>query len=450
MADEKGKTKGGPRVVNAANPHRNTLLEGDRVGRLLARGAKLKANVANRVTSASLNLTTDGVSELTLTVSDPDLELLESNLFEPGGENRAGSRLDYGDALPFEVAAVEVADTGSGAMLTVTARSLGGQRMRRAKGSLIRKQVTPTEFVKVLADDAGLKFVGEDSAQRATISRQTGDDAETSWDTAQRLARELGYITFEAAGVLYFGRPTWLINRDGATVLEVAHQRDPRVRGLPRCRRSGDDPKRVAAVTAELDGTLGDAVRPGHRLTLGGVPTFSGRYLVTTVTIPLTVDGWVTVEATTPVNPKPEPPTKPSSGGGSSSGTPAPSGRGTASAMVTAALTQAGDTYIYGAEASGADPNPNAFDCSELVQWACARVGVTFVDGSSAQIAACKPITVEQAIRTRGALLWHPGHIAISLGDGRTIEAANPSAGVTSYNAAGRFQRGGLIPGLAY
>ena len=57
---------------------------------------------------------------------------------------------------------------------------------------------------------------------------------------------------------------------------------------------------------------------------------------------------------------------------------------------------------------------------------------------------------METAIRTRGALLWHPGHIAISLGNGRTIEAANPSAGVVSYGARGRFQAGALIPGMRY
>lgn len=444
------------KIVNARTPHRRTFLDGEgRLDRVLARGAKLKGNVAQRVTAAALELTNAeaGVSQLTLTVSDPDLTILESRLFEPGSRNSAGSRLDYGEALQFEVAAVEVTDSGDGPLLYVTARSLGGQRMRRAKGPLIRKKITPTEFAELLGKEAGLKFVGEPSPQRATISRQTGEDGETSWDTIQRLARELGYIAFEAAGVLYFGRPTWLINRQAATVLEVAHKRDGRVRGMPTCRRSSDDPKKVATVSVDLEPTLGDDVRPGHRLTLRGVPLFDGRYLVTRVAIPLAGDGWVTVDASTPVNPEPEPPEKKApAGDGTSSlpGAPAPTGRGTASAMVAVALSQAGDTYIYGAETSASDPNPSAFDCSELIQWACARVGVTFVDGSAAQIAACRPVSVETAIRTRGALLYHPGHIAISLGDGRTIEAANPAAGVTSYNAAGRFTRGGLVPGLAY
>lgn len=141
---------------------------------------------------------------------------------------------------------------------------------------------------------------------------------------------------------------------------------------------------------------------------------------------------------------------KPKKPGGDNDGGSSPTGRKSAAAFVATALQQTGDAYVYGAEAPISNPNPSAFDCSELVQWAAGRVGVPFVDGSSAQIAACKSISVEQAIRTRGALLWHPGHIAISLGNGRTIEAANPGFGVGSLNAAGRFTRGGLIPGMRY
>jgi len=87
---------------------------------------------------------------------------------------------------------------------------------------------------------------------------------------------------------------------------------------------------------------------------------------------------------------------------------------------------------------------------SELVQWAAARAGVKVPDGSSAQRSFCKKVTVEKAINTRGALLFHPGHVAISLGNGRTIEAANSRVGVVSYSARGRFEAGGLIPGMHY
>jgi len=86
---------------------------------------------------------------------------------------------------------------------------------------------------------------------------------------------------------------------------------------------------------------------------------------------------------------------------------------------------------------------------SELIEWAASRVGISpkVPDGSSAQINHCRSIPVAQAIRTKGALLWHSGHIGVSLGNGRTVEAQNPRAGVLQTNAGNRFTRGGLIPG---
>lgn len=430
-----------------------------RLGQLRIRGAKIKANVAEAVTSASVSMSSAEATQLTITLVDTGFHLLDSRLFDAGTRTKAGSRCDYG-SLDLEVRAIEVAARGTDHVLTITARSFGVGRLKRAKGPLVRKGLTPTQFAALEAKRAGLKFLGQPSAKRKAIARQVGKDAESSWDTLQRLARELGYVCFEAAGVLYFGKPTWLTQH----TLEVripwkGAGTDDAIDRLPTCRRSGDDKRNAATVEAALRGDLGEQARPGMALILSGVPTFEGRYMVDTVTIPLGEGQPVTVSASTPENPKPEPPPKPkaktspgkgnpagSSGGDSSGAT----GSRSAAAFVGYALAQAGDTYIYGAEASVSDPNPNAFDCSELVEWAAGRAGVTFGGTSGSMIAACKSITVAQAIGTRGALLWHEGHIAISLGNGQTIEAANPGAGVVSYNAAGRFARGGLIPGLRY
>ena len=589
-------------AANRITPNTRRYTAEGRIGRLLVRGARVKANVVRAVLDATLDLSTSAVTQLSLTLADPDLDLLGARLFTPGDDRKAGSRVDYLD-LELEVASVE----HDGAVLTVQARSVGAQKLRRARGKLTRKSISPTEWAKLEARAAGLRFVGEPSPKRKVIVRKAGDDPETSWDTLGRLAEELGYITFEAAGVLYFGRPTWLADR-AERRLRLAWKgadTDPRLLSMPKVRRTGDGSStKVATVDAEVTGELGDDVRPGHRLTLDGVPGFEGRYLVDGVTIPLADGQPVAIKGSTAVNPVPQPPevdspearagtvstpaprrtltvkgapadrdqlanattiyrvgramgipaagiriaiataivesvlrnlnhgdrdslglfqqraswgsaadrtnpekaarlfynalkrvpgwqtmtlgaaaqavqrsafperyaqhaaeadrildaivatipkAPPKGAGGDRSATPGGGGGyRTAGAFVRVCLAQAGDSYIYGAEAAASNPNPNAFDCSELIEWALARVGVTFVDGSSAQIARCRPISVEQAIRTRGALLWHPGHIAVSLGNGRTIEAANSRVGVVSYSAAGRFQRGGLVPGLAY
>lgn len=439
-------------TINRATPNSRTYTVDGRIGTLYARGGKLATNVVEAVTSASIDLSTSEVSQLNLTLSDPGLVLLEQRLFQAGTTRDPGSHVEY-RGLRFECSAVEVGDDGDGPVVVVEARSVVGQRLKRARGPVSGSKTSATDFARRLVTDVGGRFVGQPTAAKATVSRQKG---ETSWDTLARLADEVGFVVFESAGTVFFGKPTWLIGRDGSDVVALAWDPDGdvdnRLIGMPRCRSTADNAKKAATVSWQAFGTLGDDVRPGQRLQLTGVPGFEGRYLVTSVTIPLDDATPVSVEAATPINPVPQPPPAKTTKGayGGSGGGSAAAGRGTASAFVQAALAQAGDRYIFGAEASVSDPDPTAFDCSELVQWAAGRAGVTFVDGSAAQIAACKSISVDQAIATRGALLWHPGHIAISLGNGRTIEAANSRVGVVSYSARGRFQRGGLIPGLAY
>jgi cell wall-associated NlpC family hydrolase len=135
-----------------------------------------------------------------------------------------------------------------------------------------------------------------------------------------------------------------------------------------------------------------------------------------------------------------------------------------ADGFVQTALTQSGDKYVYGAEASASNPNPSAFDCSELVEWALARIGLRFVDGAENQYRTCKgagkEISVAQAVSTRGALLFRIGngprngqsgnHVGISQGNGQTIEARGRAYGVGQWSAtSGRtWTHGGLVPGL--
>ncbi|HEU4355291.1 MAG TPA: peptidoglycan-binding protein [Actinomycetota bacterium] len=128
-------------------------------------------------------------------------------------------------------------------------------------------------------------------------------------------------------------------------------------------------------------------------------------------------------------------------------------------AFVATALTQRGDEYEFGAETEFSDPDPAEFDCSELVQWAAARCDVRFVDGAQNQRNACQQantlMDVHDGIRTRGALLFRideaigNDHVAISLGNGRTIEARGEAYGVNRFSAAGRpWTHAGIVPGF--
>lgn len=115
------------------------------------------------------------------------------------------------------------------------------------------------------------------------------------------------------------------------------------------------------------------------------------------------------------------------------------------------AQSRLGDKYIYAYPVNVSDINASIFDCSGLVEWAAGQVGISLPHQSEDQFALTNHIAIETAIRTRGALLWQPGHIAISLGNGKTIEAANPDVGVVNYNAENRgWGGGGTIKGMIY
>ena len=129
------------------------------------------------------------------------------------------------------------------------------------------------------------------------------------------------------------------------------------------------------------------------------------------------------------------------------------------------AEAQNGEQYIYGANADFNNPHPKAFDCSDLVQWATHRVGISMPRTASEQYEFLRKgghmIPVEQAVHTPGALLFNfssnpddgqpaHGHVAISLGNGKTMEALGPQYGVGSWNAnTTRFNYAAVIPGLS-
>jgi hypothetical protein len=133
--------------------------------------------------------------------------------------------------------------------------------------------------------------------------------------------------------------------------------------------------------------------------------------------------------------------------------------------LLFVAATQIGDPYIYGREASPANPNPYGFDCSELPQWAAGRLDRSIPDGAQNQWDWCRAhdlaIPYSQAIHVAGALIFASGsshgpsgwHVAICCGDGKsTMEARGKKWGVNRFPLAGRnFNRGGgLVLGFDY
>lgn len=135
--------------------------------------------------------------------------------------------------------------------------------------------------------------------------------------------------------------------------------------------------------------------------------------------------------------------------------------------VLARAITMWGRPYEFGYEIGRGDPSPDAADCSELVEWACSMSGVRPIvpDGAYFQWVHCgnhgTRIPVAEAVGRRGALLFMGDgvgfgrdaiyHVAISLGDGSTIEARGEAWGVGSFPTAGRgWTFAGLVPGVDY
>ncbi len=137
--------------------------------------------------------------------------------------------------------------------------------------------------------------------------------------------------------------------------------------------------------------------------------------------------------------------------------------------LIALLVSQKGDKYEFGVEVSASDSDPKAFDCAELVEWACGRLKIKPVmpDGSWIQASHCKKhgliISPEKALVVPGALLFRfssnpftkkrpkNAHVAVSLGNGMTIEARDKKHGVGVFSASNRgWTHGGLIPGVNY
>lgn len=126
-----------------------------------------------------------------------------------------------------------------------------------------------------------------------------------------------------------------------------------------------------------------------------------------------------------------------------------------ASAFVSKLLSQRGDTYVFGGEIRPGTVNPNRYDCSEFTEWSAHMVGGYLPDGSSAQLDYCRKkgtiISVSTAMKTSGALLFRPGHVAVSLGNGKTIEARGKAYGVGVFSADNRgWTAAAKVPGMTY
>ena len=133
-----------------------------------------------------------------------------------------------------------------------------------------------------------------------------------------------------------------------------------------------------------------------------------------------------------------------------------------AEAFVNQALKAQGDTYEYGTARDLSNPDPDRFDCSGLVVWAAKQSGYeapgfgnTNADGLLSYAEKTGgALSPEDAKKKKGALLFRKDgdapahHVAISLGDGTTMEAKGTKEGVGIFPERNTWNFGGELPGM--
>jgi cell wall-associated NlpC family hydrolase len=115
---------------------------------------------------------------------------------------------------------------------------------------------------------------------------------------------------------------------------------------------------------------------------------------------------------------------------------------GRAAAAVRYALAQVGDSYVYGAA------GPNAFDCSGLTMMAWAQAGVGLPHSSSAQFGSGPHVSSSDLQPGDLVFYYSPiSHVAIYIGNGLIVHAANPGAGVLVAGVFSMPYAGAVRPG---
>lgn len=373
-------------------------------------------------------LTMDGACTLRLVVADADRKLTRSPLItEKSWSQVLGIR--------FEQAAVS--KSGNRITLTYEDSITAAMRRRDSKLKIPGGSQTRRGIVLRLAD--GLATDVDPEKRKNVASPIERDHDHDSWDITGDLAEEIHWRRFSTGRELVFGSDQWLYRR-ADPIMFVEGQGAVKFIDFDL-----DQGKRASAATVYLDATT-DAIPPGQPVELGDdMGPAAGKWLVQSFSRTLS-STQATVALTRERHSLKEPKRSASGDGGdpdhNSQGTDhgGPVASAARGRMVAVALAQAGKPYVWGGH------GPDAFDCSGLVQYATAAAGHILPAPSASQAYAVahagKSMSIDTAIRTRGALLFiqtsSAHHVAISLGNGSTMEAMNPEAGVRIGTAAGR------------
>ncbi len=286
--------------------------------------AKINETMNKSILSCSVSYSTKLCTEISLEIFDTDFLFGANNYFNIGRDVTYTTKslddaqdLGGGTAkfvfvtLLMEVADISVSQSqGINPIWTIKCRTKAIQQMKRDKKPGSFPQASGFEFVHQAATKYGLKFVGEKTNKVQHVTQASGaQQADSLWSVITNLASSAHFECFEVDGTLYFASMKWLMHRWGSHGMILdKHTIDPVTKAkktrkverrfiplipgrmgedfplmhIPDMHKGDNDPMEADG-TANISRTSGQVLRPGMTVFIGGIPTFTGYYLITQV-----------------------------------------------------------------------------------------------------------------------------------------------------------------------
>jgi cell wall-associated NlpC family hydrolase len=415
------------------------------------------ADLIDAVTDSTLMLSISEASSLTLTVRDPNKTLWRSGLLDGASWVEPA-----GVGVRFELASF----TRDGAELELTFVDVIAARMQRVTGHLaFRIGTYRADFLRRLARDAQVPFLIEQGRNlgpsKTVLERASADDptSESSWVATGRLADEVQWRRFSDGTHIVAGSDSWLSSLHPAVSVREG------VGGVDQIDCDVDTGSGVSTATLHV-WVAPWSVRPGWPVQVVNEGPASGLWLMESIQQPLTSERG-TIILTRRQKQLDE--VKVAGSTGDSGAEPLAPGEATTDkggvkassagveAMIDWAKRHLGNGYLYGSH------GPDLWDCSSYVSAAIKAGGGDIRGTCSGLIAACRAhgtMLSSPAVgaKTRGALMFDIGggagasgnHVAISLGNGQTIQAHGRADGVVILNDATdrQWTASATVPGL--
>lgn len=407
--------------------------------RLVNRHKKRRLDIIEAVAEPpSLAMTIDGASTLSVVVADHRRKVInDKTIDERSWANAAG--------IHFEL--VGLSKSGDFVTLTFEDAIVAALRRHTKPLSVPANSTTRAGFATRLCREARVPFLIDPTHKERVhnpLQRSADGQKSSSWDVlGSDVAEPINWRRFSDGQRLILGGDPWLINRYKKPALLKEH-----TGGVGSIDFDLDVAKRASTAKVTIDTRL-LALPPGAPVRLTQLGPADGLWIVSDFTRKLTSSrGDLNLTRKTHVLKEPK---AQRGAGGRDSGDPdylpgqdGAAGSGAAAnpareRMVRFALAQDGKPYEWGGS------GPGSYDCSGLVQEASRAGGRVLPKPSASQWAACvnagKTIPVKSALGIRGALLFRIGvgdynHVAISLGNGSTVEARGSAYGCGVFGGA--------------